>query len=76
MEMIMPRRFTGALVIAVMAAASLHLTAKPASADTISMCAQLQAIIINIENSSAPEDAKFLAIEAVRGAKRFAGCGD
>lgn len=72
----MPRRFAGALVIAVMAAASLHFTATPASADTISVCAQLEAIIINIQNSTAPEDAKLLAIEAVRGAKRFAGCGE
>ena len=72
----MPRRFAGALVIAVLAAASLHLTAKPASADAISACAQLEAIIINIQNSNAPDEAKAVAIEAVRGAKRFAGCVD
>jgi hypothetical protein len=70
------RRFTGALVIAVLAAASLHLTAQPASADIKSACAQLQAIIINIQSSSAPDDAKAVAIAAVSSAKRFIGCLD
>lgn len=68
------RRFTSALVIALIAAASLHVTAQPASADLKSACAQLAAIIINIESSGAPDEAKAIAIEAVSGAKRFIGC--
>lgn len=68
------RRLSGSFVIALIAAASLHVSAQPAAADTMSVCAQLAAIEINIQASSAPQDAKDLAIAAVRGAKRFAGC--
>ena len=68
------RRFTSALVIAVIAAASLHISAQPAKADAASVCAQLTMIIMNIEGSSAPQEAKDIAIAAVSSAKRFAGC--
>lgn len=68
------RRFTGALVLAAMTAVGLHLSAQPANADTLSVCAQLQAIILSIEASTAPDDAKVIAIAAVSSAKRFAGC--
>jgi hypothetical protein len=69
-----PRRFASALVIASMVAASLHATAKPASADTVSFCAILAAIAINIENSMAPSLAKDLAIAAIYNSKRAAEC--
>ena len=69
-----PRRFAGALVIAAMVAASLHVTATPAAADTRSVCAALEAIRINIENSMAPDFAKDLAIAAIYGSKRAAAC--
>ena len=39
----------GALVIAMLTAASLHLSVQPASADDGSFCARLEAISINIE---------------------------
>lgn len=68
------RRFTGAFVVAAMTAVALHFSAQPANADTMSVCAQLEAIKINIEASSAPQEAKDLAIAAISGAKRFAGC--
>jgi hypothetical protein len=71
-----PRRFAGALVIAGMVAASLHVTAKPASADAVSFCALLAATAINIENSMAPSFAKDLAIAAIYGSKRAAACTD
>ena len=68
------RRFTGALVLAAMTAVGLHLSAQPANADTLSACAQLEAIRINIYNSDAPQEAKDLAYAAISAAKRFAGC--
>lgn len=70
------RRFTGAFVIAAMTAVALHFSAQPANADTMSICAQLEMIKINIQASEAPQEAKDLAILAVSSAKRFAGCGE
>ncbi len=67
-------RFAASFVSAAAVAATLHVSAQPASADPASICAQLAAIEINIQSSSAPQEAKDLAIAAVRGAKRFAGC--
>ena len=72
----MRTKMTSALVIAMLTAASLHLSAKPASADTKSFCAMLEAVRINIENSMAPSFAKDLAISAIYGSKRAAACLD
>lgn len=68
------RRLTASFMTALMVAVSLHVTAQPVAADTMSVCAQLAAIEINIQSSGASQEAKDLAIAAVRGAKRFAGC--
>lgn len=69
-------KLAGAFTIAMMTAAALHVSVKPASADTLSFCAQLAAIQINIENSMAPSLAKDLAIAAIYGTKRAALCVD
>ena len=65
------RRFTGALLIAVMTAATLHFTAQPASADTGSWCAQITATIINIQSSDATPEAKETAIAALTSIKKY-----
>ena len=71
------RRFTGALIIAVMTAATLHFTAQPAAADTGSWCAQITATIINIQSSEAPQEAKDQAIAALTSIKKYVlFCGD
>ena len=69
-------KLASAFTIAMLTAAALHLSVKPASADTNSFCAQLAAIQINIENSMAPGFAKDLAIAAIYGTKRAAACID
>ena len=69
-------KLAGAFVIAMLTAASLHLSARPASADTISFCALLEAVRINIENSLAPGEAKDLALAAIYSGKRAAACID
>jgi hypothetical protein len=69
-------KLTGAFTIAMLTAASLHLSVKPASADTGSFCQMLAAIQINIESSMAPGFAKDLAISAIYGSKRAAACID
>jgi hypothetical protein len=73
----MIRRFTGALVIAAIAAASLLVTAQPASAepkDDKSMCAKLVDVIMKIEDSNKSDIVKAAAIAAAEAAKKFAGC--
>jgi hypothetical protein len=67
---------TGAFLIAMLTAGALHASVKPASADTVSFCAMLAAIEINIQNSMAPGFAKDLAIDALYGTKRAAACID
>ena len=69
-------KLAGALVIAMLTAASLHLSVQPASADDGSFCARLEAIRINIEASMAPSFAKELAIAAIFGTKKAAACID
>ena len=69
-------KLAGAFVIALMVAASLHVSAKPAAADANSFCAMLAAVQINIESSMAPGFAKDLAIAAIYGSKRAAACLD
>jgi hypothetical protein len=67
----------GAVIIAFLTAASLHLSVKPAAAaDSNGFCATLAAIQINIESSMAPGFAKDLAIAAIWGSKRAAACID
>ena len=66
----------GAFVFAMMVAASLHVSAKPAAADASSFCAHLAAVAINIQNSMAPSFAKELAIAAIYGTKKAAACVD
>jgi hypothetical protein len=68
------QKFAGALVIAMLTAASLHLSVQPASADDGSFCARLAAIEINIQDSMAPGWAKDLAIAAIYGSKKAAAC--
>ena len=70
------KKLAGAVVIAMIAAASLHVSATPASADTASFCAHLAAVAMNIENSMAPGFAKDLAIAAIYGTKKAAQCID
>jgi hypothetical protein len=65
---------TGAFLIAMLTAASLHLSVKPAAADTSNFCAHLMAVQMNIENSMAPGFAKELAIAAIYGTKKAAAC--
>ena len=67
-------KLAGAVVIAMIAAASLHVSATPASADENSFCAHLAAVEINIRNSMAPGFAQDLAIAAIYGTKKAAGC--
>jgi hypothetical protein len=68
-------KLTGAFTIALLTAASLHLSVKPAAAESsISFCAMLAAVQINIESSMAPGFAKDLAIAAIYGSKRAAAC--
>ena len=67
-------KLAGAVVIAMIAAASLHVSAKPAAADTASFCAHLAAVQMNIETSMAPSFAKDLAIAAIYGTKKAAAC--
>ena len=67
-------KLAGALVIAMMVAASLHLSAKPASADPRSFCAHLTAVELAILNSGAPDFAKEIAIAAIYGTKKAADC--
>ena len=69
-------KLAGAVVIAMIAAASLHVSAKPAAADANSFCAMLAAVQINIENSMAPGFAKDLAIAAIYNGKKAAACID
>ena len=69
-------KLTSAVVIAVVAATSLHVSAKPASADAASFCAHLAAVAMNIENSMAPSFAKEIAIAAIYGTKKAAQCID
>lgn len=66
----------GAFMIAMLTAASLHLSVQPAAADDGSFCARLEAIRINIEASEAPGFAKDLAIAAIYGTKKAAACID
>jgi hypothetical protein len=68
------QKFAGAFVIAMLTAASLHLSVQPASADDGSFCARLAAIEINIQDSMAPGWAKDLAIAAIYGSKKAAAC--
>lgn len=70
----MRNKLTRAFAIAMFIGASLHVSVKPASADTVSFCAMLAAIEINIENSMAPGFAKDLAISAIYSSKRAAAC--
>jgi hypothetical protein len=68
-------KLAGAFTIAMLTAASLHLSVQPAHAsDSKSFCAMLAAIEINIESSMAPGFAKDLAISAIYGSKRAASC--
>jgi hypothetical protein len=68
-------KLAGAFTIALLTAASLHLSVQPAAAeDQKSFCAMLAAIEINIEASMAPGFAKDLAISAIYGSKRAAAC--
>ena len=67
-------KLAGAFTIAMLTAASLHLSVKPAHADTRSFCAQLASIELHIMNSMAPSFAKELAISAIYGTKKAAGC--
>ena len=69
-------KLAGAVVIAMIAAASLHVSAKPAAADANSFCAMLAAVQINIEASMAPSIAKDLAIAAIYSGKKAALCID
>jgi hypothetical protein len=64
----------GAIVIAFLTAASLHVSVKPAAADTSNFCAHLAAVQMNIEASMAPGFAKDLAIAAIYGTKKAAFC--
>ena len=64
----------GAFVIAMMVAASLHVTAKPAAADTTSICATLSAAEIRVAGSRLSAYAKALALAAITSAKQTAGC--
>ena len=64
----------GAVIIAFLTAASLHLSVQPAAADDGSFCARLAAIEINIQDSMAPGFAKDLAIAAIYGTKKAAAC--
>lgn len=63
-----------AFATAMFIAASLHLSVKPASADTKSFCAHLAAVELNIANSGAPDFAKSIAIAAIYSTKKAAGC--
>ena len=67
-------KLAGALVIAMMVAASLHLSAKPASADTKSICAKIAAAELKIMDSKLPDFVKQLAIDALYETKKAAGC--
>lgn len=68
-------KLAGAFTIAMLTAASLHLSVQPAAAaDEKSVCAQLAAVELHIMNSMAPSFAKELAIAAIYGTKRAAGC--
>jgi hypothetical protein len=70
-------KLTGAFMIALLTAASLHVSVRPAAAnDGSGFCATLAAIQINIESSMAPGFAKDLAISAIWGSKRAAACID
>ena len=65
----------GAITIAFLTAASLHVSVKPADAnDARSVCAMLAAIEMNILNSGAPDFAKEIAINAIYSTKRAVGC--
>ena len=70
----MRNKLTRAVVIALFLAASMHISVQPASADTKAFCAQLAAIELQIASSDAPEFAKSLAISAIYGTKKAAGC--
>ena len=70
----MRNKLTRAFAIALFVAGSMHVSAKPASADAMSFCALLAAVQINIENSMAPGFAKDLAISAIYSSKRAAAC--
>ena len=67
-------KLAGAFTIAMLTAASLHISVKPAAADTRSFCANLAAIELHIWNSSAPDFAKEIAIAAIYSTKKAAGC--
>jgi hypothetical protein len=64
----------GAIVIAFLTASALHLSVQPAAADTKSFCAHLAAVELNIMSTMAPSFAKELAIAAIYGTKKAAGC--
>ena len=70
----MRNKLTRAVAIALFIAASMHISVQPASADTRSFCAQLAAIELQIASSDAPDFAKSLAISAIYGTKKAAGC--
>jgi hypothetical protein len=67
-------RFASALVIATVVTGSVLATPQRAAADSISFCALLEAVRINIENSMAPGAAKDLALSAIYNGKKAAAC--
>ena len=67
-------KLASAFTIAMLTAAALHISVKPAAADTRSFCASLAAIELSIWNSDAPDFAKEIAIAAIYSTKKAAGC--
>ena len=67
-------KLAGAFTIAMLTAAALHLSVKPAAADTADVCAKIAAVELHIMNSMAPSFAKEIAIAAIYGTKKAAGC--
>jgi hypothetical protein len=68
---------TGAFLIALLTAGALHLSVQPAAAstgDAKSFCAHLAAVELSIASSGAPDFAKSIAIAAIYGTKKAAGC--
>ena len=68
-------KLAGAFTIAMLTAAALHLSVKPAAADTrADFCTHLNVVEMSILSSDAPDFAKEIAIAAIYGTKKAAGC--